>query len=75
MPSVCAGVVPADHEDETQRPEEASDGEVPRRGGPGLRRSGQVSSPPGQMHSVNEADCLISVIIFHLLKRFKLCAF
>lgn len=51
---VSTGVLPADHENETQRPEEASDGEVSGGGGPGLRRGGQVSSPWGQMYSGNE---------------------
>ena len=36
------GVISADNEDETQRPEKASDGEVQRGGGPGLRWGGQV---------------------------------
>lgn len=40
--SVGIGVVSADNEDEAERPEEASDGEVQGRGRPGLRWSGQV---------------------------------
>lgn len=39
---ICVGVISTDNEDETQRPEEASDGEVQRGGGTGLRRGGQV---------------------------------
>lgn len=39
---VCAGVISADNEDEAQRPEEASDGEVQGRGGAGLWGGGQV---------------------------------
>lgn len=41
---VCGfpGVVSADNEDEAEGPEETADGEVQRRGGPRLRRSGQV---------------------------------
>lgn len=41
-PASCVfstGVLQTDHEDETQRPEEASDGEVSGRGGAGLRWS------------------------------------
>lgn len=45
--SVCAGVISADHEDEAQRPEEASDGEVQGRGGSGLWGCGQVMAPWG----------------------------
>lgn len=45
--SVCAGVISADHEDEAQRPEEASDGEVQGRGGSGLWGCGQVTAPWG----------------------------
>lgn len=41
---VGLGIVSADYENEAQRPEEASDGEVQGRGGPGLRWSGQVGS-------------------------------
>lgn len=42
MLCVDVGVISADHEDEAQRPKEASDGEVQGRGGPGLWWSGQV---------------------------------
>lgn len=42
MLRVDVGVVSADNEDEAQRPEEASDGEVQGRGGPRLWRGGQV---------------------------------
>lgn len=38
------GVLPSDHEDATERPEEAADGEIPRRGGSGLRRRRTVRS-------------------------------
>lgn len=41
---LSTGVVQADHEDEAQRPEEATDGKVSWRGRPGLRRSGQVKN-------------------------------
>lgn len=47
---VGAGVVSADNEDETQRPEEASDGEVQGRGGSGLRRRGQVIQSHSSLH-------------------------
>ena len=40
---LSAGVIPTDHEDEAQRPEETADGEVSWRGRPGLRGSGEVS--------------------------------
>lgn len=36
------GVISADNEDEAQRPEEAFDGEIQRRGGAGLWWGGQV---------------------------------
>lgn len=39
---VNVGVLSADHEDEAQRPEEASDGEIQGGGRPGLRWGGPV---------------------------------
>ena len=42
MLCVFIGVVSTDNEDEAKRSEEASDGEVQRRGGPGLWRGSQV---------------------------------
>lgn len=39
---VNVGVISADHEDEAQRPEEASDGEIQGGRRPGLRWGGQV---------------------------------
>lgn len=49
---VNAGVISADHEDEAQRPEEASDGEVQGRGGSGLWGGGQVMTP-GEVRNIH----------------------